>query len=99
MQQVYFASIAHDLRTPLNSLLASNMTLLRALPGHATVLEMQKNSIKFLMNLVEDIIDMARFQYSKFTIEESWFSFDQILNEVMDICRFSSDFKVIQLIK
>lgn len=28
MQKVFFASVAHDLRTPLNSMLASNASLL-----------------------------------------------------------------------
>ena len=32
LQTVYFASIAHDLRTPLNSLLASNKALIQASP-------------------------------------------------------------------
>lgn len=29
MQKVFFASVAHDLRTPLNSMLASNASLIQ----------------------------------------------------------------------
>ena len=99
MQQVYFAQIAHDLRTPLNSLLASSTNLIRTLPGHSKVLQMQKHSILFLINLVEDIIDMTRLQFSKFVINESWFNFDQVINEVLDMCRYQSDLKGIELAK
>ena len=48
----------------MNSLLASNAALIRALPIHAALLKMQKTSIQFLINLVEDIIDMTKLQFS-----------------------------------
>ena len=58
MQTIYFASIAHDLRTPLNAMLAATQTLRSSnLPERFNeILNMQETSTKFLMNLVEDIL-------------------------------------------
>lgn len=65
MQTVFFASVAHDLRTPLNSMLASCNSLLTSqyLMQRQDIVEkmnLQKNSILFLMSLVEDVLDISR---------------------------------------
>ncbi len=58
MKTLYFASVAHDLRTPLNAMLSGIITLKASnLPSRVdNILEMQEMSGKFLLNLVEDIL-------------------------------------------
>ena len=63
MQTIFFASVAHDLRTPLNSLLASNTSLIPLMEGNqlaSQALKLQRSSINFLMSLVEDILDLSK---------------------------------------
>jgi signal transduction histidine kinase len=63
MQTIFFASVAHDLRTPLNSLLASNKYLLTILKGKSDLfqtLELQRSSIEFLISLVDDVLDLSK---------------------------------------
>ena len=55
---MYFASVAHDFRTPLTAMLTATQTLKsKNLPQSASeIVSMQEISTKFLMSLVEDIL-------------------------------------------
>eukprot|EP00347_Sterkiella_histriomuscorum_P023280 403335252 len=108
VQTVFFASVAHDLRTPLNSLLASNLNLLSKFDnipmhlGHQRTrqsLLIQKSSIQFLINIVEDIMDMSKFEFGQFQLSFSWFSFNEIVDEIFEISEFLALQKKIDLIK
>lgn len=63
MQNLFLASVTHDLRTPLNSILAFNSVLIHQ---HKTdfkalsTLKLQKNSALFMCNLIEDILDLSK---------------------------------------
>ena len=59
MQQIYLSSLSHDLRTPLNAII--NITEL--MPSHSqkfkeTYIKPIKNSSHYLLNLVNDILDL-----------------------------------------
>ena len=91
LQTVFFASVAHDLRTPLNSLLASNTSLTMMFkedPDISNSLSLQRSSILFLMSLVEDILDLSKIQISKFDLTQSWFSFHELVSETLEMCAY-----------
>ena len=82
MQTLYFASIAHDLRTPLNSVLAFNSALLKMLQSNSTAqktLKLQRNSCLFLLNLIEDVLDLSKIQFDKFEVQNTWFSLQSVV--------------------
>ena len=58
MQTIYFASVAHDFRTPLNAMLATNQTLKASNLSQrfSEIILVQEKSIRFLLNLVDDIL-------------------------------------------
>ena len=58
MQTVYFASVAHDFRTPLNAMLSATQSLkVSNLPEQFNeIVTMLEISTRFLLNLVEDIL-------------------------------------------
>ncbi len=64
MLTIYFASIAHDLKAPLNSILASNSSLESnpdiLVSSIASIIRIQKNSCMFMMNLIDDITDFSK---------------------------------------
>ena len=102
LQTVFFASVAHDLRTPLNSLLASNNSLISINSKDtqiSSILSLQKNSILFLLSLVEDIMDFSKFQLNSFDLNSTWFKLDDVINEVFSMTEFQANIKGINLIK
>eukprot|EP00347_Sterkiella_histriomuscorum_P009997 403339079 len=62
-------------------------------------LMIQKSSIQFLINIVEDIMDMSKFQFGQFTINSTWFNFNEVVDEIFEITTFLADQKKIKLIK
>ncbi|CDW82762.1 multi-sensor hybrid histidine kinase [Stylonychia lemnae] len=105
VQTVLFASVAHDIRTPLNSLLASNTSLISSFYDqpinqqiHKSLL-IQKSSIQFLINIVEDILDLSKFQLGNFQLSNSWFSFHQVVEEIFEMSEFLASQKKIKLIQ
>ena len=51
------------------------------------------------MALVEDIMDMSRFQFGKFETVLSWFNFHELVEEVFEIVRFLANQKGVKLLK
>ena len=98
---MFFASVAHDLRTPLNSLLASNTSLQMMLKTDVDIqnsVNLQRGSIMFLMSLVEDILDLSKIQISKFDLNLTWFSFHDLVYESIEMCNYQAVARKIKLI-
>jgi signal transduction histidine kinase len=58
---------------------------------------MQKASCHFMMNLVEDILDLSRFEFNKFELNNSWFKINDLLEEVLELTNFQAQSKKISL--
>lgn len=58
---VYFASIAHDLRTPINTVLNINSQLELDLKQKKMV-EISTSSCRFLLATIDDIFDMSKLE-------------------------------------
>lgn len=43
---------------------------------------MQENSCHFMINLIEDILDLSRFEFNKFELNNSWFYIIDLIEEV-----------------
>jgi K+-sensing histidine kinase KdpD len=41
-----------------------------------------------MVNLIDDILDYSRMQFSNFELNPSWFTIDEIVTEVYDIVDF-----------
>lgn len=61
---LYFTCIAHDLRTPINSIMSTNSVLLSQLQEQSQVelIEISLSSCRFLLQLIDDIFDMSRLE-------------------------------------
>jgi signal transduction histidine kinase len=63
MQMLFLSSVAHDLRTPLNSAIILNSSLRRFVEHNEEALKIllvQKSSCDFMVNLIEDILDLSK---------------------------------------
>jgi signal transduction histidine kinase len=52
-----------------------------------------------VLNLIEDILDFSRIQFSNFDLNYSCFHIDEIIDEVFEIVEYQANDKNIKLIK
>ena len=52
-----------------------------------------------MLSLVEDILDLSKFQFDKFDLNYSWFGIDEVITEVFQMTEFQANLKNIQLEK
>ena len=108
-QQIMFASVSHEFRTPLNAFMNSlqivELTVedikrkLRncpeiedkvepSYPRLDKMIKIGNISSKLLLNLVEDILDLAKFNAGKFELNLSEFKVKEVLQEIDYIFAF-----------
>lgn len=92
----FLANMSHELRTPLNGILGYVQILLR--DGNLTPKQMGGiNVIKqcgnHLLNLIADILDLAKIEAKKMELLESDFYFPDFLQGVVEICAVRSEQK------
>ncbi|MCL1470676.1 CHASE2 domain-containing protein [Argonema antarcticum] len=94
----FLASMSHELRTPLNGIL-----------GYAQILQRSKTLSKedqkgitiiyqsgsHLLNLINDLLDLAKIEARKLEIYESDFYLPSFLITVAEICRIKADQKAL----
>jgi signal transduction histidine kinase len=49
--------------------------------------------------LIEDITDFSKIQLQHFEINNSWFSFESVVDEVLDMLNFSVQGKKVKIVK
>lgn len=70
---VYFASIAHDLRTPLGTVMAINNQLQEIVgQEHIQWIKISNSSCNFLLAILDDIFDLSKLQLGQFNLQKQW---------------------------
>lgn len=91
MKTIYYASTAHDLRTPVNSILGSNQLLkaeLEAMGGMEKLiyyLDVSTCSCHYLLQIVDGIIDLSKLELNSFTLVKEWINLPSTVQEVLQI--------------
>ena len=49
------------------------------------------------MSMVEDILDFSKIQFGRFELSCSWFSFHDLVNDAINMCRFQASARGLQL--
>jgi len=76
MKTVYFCSVAHDLKTPINSIMASNEHMISKYQKEqqtSRLLKITKTSCHFLLRIIEDITDLSKIELKSFSLNNGWF--------------------------
>lgn len=84
-KSLFLSRMSHEIRTPMNAIvgLADLTERLPDLPDKAQVnLNKIKTSSRYLLNLINDILDMSRIENGKMTLEAAPFSIQALLDEV-----------------
>lgn len=90
LKSSFLANMSHELRTPLNSILGFADVMIEGLDGPLTenmntdLRLIQKNG-QHLLNLINDVLDMAKIEAGKMNLSMETFTLHDVLEEVTSI--------------
>jgi signal transduction histidine kinase len=110
-QKIMFASASHEFRTPLNAILNSfELIKLSFLGGDggsipssskncklAKYVKMGSTSAILLLSLIEDILNLSKFESGNFRIKNDYFNVGELIEEVDDMFSFQCEQKNLKL--
>ena len=88
MKSAFLANMSHELRTPLNSILGFTQVILEGLDGDLTDLmisdlELIEKNGKHLLNLINDVLDMAKIEAGRLNLSPEPISLYDLLDDVL----------------
>jgi signal transduction histidine kinase len=92
MKSAFIANMSHELRTPLNAIIGFTGALLMKLPGPLTPeqdkqLNTIRTSARHLLSLINDILDVAKIEAGKVTLELETVQCQDVVKDVVDTLR------------
>jgi len=97
----FLAKMSHELRTPLNAILGFSQILAQSksvAPEQREHLEIIKRSGEHLLNLINDILSMAKIESGQTTLNEKCFNLEQLLETLKDLLQFKANAKGLKLL-
>jgi signal transduction histidine kinase len=92
LKSSFLANMSHELRTPLNSIIGFTEVLLEGIDGDLT--EAMDNDLRVvhkngqhLLNLINDVLDMAKIEAGRMTLTLEYVNFQEIAEEVLALTR------------
>jgi len=100
LKDQFFASIAHELRTPMNAVIGLSQILLKSdlSPKQQEYISKIESSGTILVELVNDILDFSKIEAGKLSIENIVFDINDVLDKVSEILAIKAQEKGIELI-
>ncbi|MCM1213599.1 MAG: ATP-binding protein [Lachnospiraceae bacterium] len=95
----FLASMSHEIRTPINAVLGMNEMILRE-STEESILEYASNvdsSGKFLLSLINDILDISKIESGKMELVEEEYSLRSLLNDVLRMAYSRAEEKEIKI--
>ncbi|NJM78814.1 MAG: hypothetical protein HC854_02865 [Flavobacterium sp.] len=96
----FLANMSHEIRTPLNGIIGFSKLLL-----NTSITEVQKQylqtvnqSAESLLDVVNDILDLSKIEAGKLALENSKVNLYSIINQSVDMVKFTAHQKAIELI-
>ncbi|MEJ2404981.1 MAG: histidine kinase dimerization/phospho-acceptor domain-containing protein [Candidatus Thiodiazotropha sp.] len=92
--------MSHELRTPLNAILGFSGILCKdpQMPdGQLKNLQIITRSGEHLLNLINDILDMAKIEAGRIQLENAAFDLGAMVRDVADMMRIRAEEKDLQL--
>ena len=84
-RSMFFSVVSHDIRTPLNAILGYSEMLQRGIKGESErndALKFIRDSGKTLLQLVNDVLDLAKMDAGKMTLQPERVVLTQLTDEV-----------------
>jgi signal transduction histidine kinase/response regulator RpfG family c-di-GMP phosphodiesterase/HAMP domain-containing protein len=102
MKTIFLSNMSHELRTPLNSVIALSGVLERKLQNAISEEEFSYLSViqrngKHLLNLINDILDLARIESGREELEIQVFDICLLVTEITDLIKPQAQIKDLEL--
>jgi PAS domain S-box-containing protein len=97
----FLATMSHELRTPLNAILGFTQIVAQDSSlnlEHQEHLGIIRRSGQHLLQSINDVLEMAKIEAGKLTLNETSFNLDRLLDALAEIWQFRADAKGIRLI-
>ncbi|MBR5336687.1 MAG: response regulator [Lachnospiraceae bacterium] len=82
----FLSKMSHDIRTPMNAIIGMTNIAMNVVDDKEKVLDCLKkidSSSKYLLSLINDILDVSKIQNGKITIKEEPMNLLELVNEVV----------------
>jgi len=99
-KSVFLANMRHELRTPLNAILGSSQIMARdsAFPEkYKKNLGIFTSCGEYLLNLINDVLEISRIESGRLALTESVFSFTSTLTAVEEVFHLPTEKKGLEL--
>jgi len=99
-KSVFLANMSHELRTPMNAILGFSQIMMRSQslpPDHLENTTIINRSGNYLLNLINNILDLSKIEAGKMSLNEKNVDFYVLLEEIEDLLQLKADEKNLQL--
>lgn len=100
LKQQFLANISHEIRSPMNAIIGLSSLLAEEdmSPRQKEIAGIIKRSSENLLNVINDVLDNAKIESGRFTIENIPFSLTYLLNDVLALLSHKAKEKGIELL-
>lgn len=95
----FLASMSHEIRTPLNAVIGFSELLMTEpiTESQRSYVNLISDSARLLMELIDDILDLARIEAGKLDLEEAPFDLYELLDELISAVAMKAKEKSLEL--
>src|SRR5699024_3317165 len=99
-QQQFFASMSHDIRTPLNAIIGMNMLMddMQLNEEQKEYFQVSQNASGILLDLLNDVLDFAKIETGKQEIHEKKFELPELISRLINTFNYKLQDEDIQLV-
>ncbi|WP_415880413.1 PAS domain S-box protein [Methylomonas sp. TEB] len=100
-KSVFLANMSHELRTPMNAILGFSAILLknaRLQDGDRANVEIINRSGEHLLNLINDVLEMAKIEAGRVQLEDAPFDLGEMVLDVMKMMQVRAAEKNLQIV-